>query len=104
MTLPWEHKMRSVGLSDLDMAARALLVQPKACWASEARALIEAAHCADIWRKRTGSAHPSGGTGSLYSQAALGRPNGLVSCDSLYCEALGAVLDALKGWRARDSG
>lgn len=93
--------MRAVGLSDLDVAARALLAWPRRDWAEIARALIEGAHTADIWRKRHGVAHPGGGTGSLYAQASL-RPRVPSSeCSARYCAALGTVLAALEAWRAR---
>ena len=93
--------MRQVGLSDLDMAARVLLTRPRGDWRAVVAGLIEQAHTADIWRKRTGRAHPNGGTGSLYAQAALW-PRGASSvCDPPYCAALSAVLDGLAAWRAR---
>lgn len=95
--------MRKVGLSDLDMAVRALLVMPSATWPVSARALIERAHAADVWRKRTGSAHPGGGTGSLYAQAALGICATSSECSPRYCAALLVVLEALADWRKRDS-
>ena len=40
--------MRSVGLSDLDLAARALLGLPQETWAAAAGQMIEAAHTADL--------------------------------------------------------
>lgn len=94
--------MRAVGLSDLDLAVRAVMMHPPCDWADQAAGLIEQAHAADMWRKRTGTAHPSGGTGSLYAQAALCRPKlASLRCDQTYCDALSEVLAALKAWRSR---
>jgi hypothetical protein len=93
--------MRSVGLSDLDLAARALLVVPQETWITAAGQLIEAAHTADLWRKRRGRAHPSGGTGSLYAQASLCTRVATSPPSARYCAALLAVLQALELWRNR---
>jgi len=92
--------MRSVGLSDLDMATRAIAASQERAF-DAATALIEAAHVADKVRKRTGKAHPNGGTGSLFAQAAL-EPVAL--CDAGhadYLEALAGLLQALQAWRGR---
>jgi len=93
--------MRAVGLSDLDAAARALLAVPKDRWSVTAERLIQEAHIADLWRKRFGTAHPNGGTGSLYAQAALGQAVSSSQCSAQYCSALGVVLCALTRWRNR---
>ena len=93
--------MRAVGLSDLDAATRAVLAVPRADWTSTAKQLIADAHVADIWRKRFGTAHPKGGTGSLYAQAMLGPTAALRPCSASYCAALGAVIQALEAWRGR---
>jgi hypothetical protein len=92
--------MRSVGLSDLDLAARALLAVPQETWITAAGHLIEAAHAADLWRKRHG-AHPSGETGSLYAQASLCPRVATSPSSARYCAALLAVLQALELWRNR---
>lgn len=93
--------MRAVGLSDLDVAARALIALPRRDWGDVAHKLINDAHAADKWRKRHGVAHPAGGTGSLYAQAAL-RPRVATSqCSARYCAALAVVLQALDTWRTR---
>ncbi|MGJ8612512.1 MAG: DUF7742 family protein [Octadecabacter sp.] len=94
--------MRSVGLSDLDQAARALMHLPPPEWDRLARRLIEQAHVADIWRKRHGVAHPDGGTGSLYAQASLLPRVATSRCTAQYCAALEAILRALASWRMRD--
>ncbi|MFB1024943.1 MAG: hypothetical protein QMC33_06310 [Octadecabacter sp.] len=93
--------MRSVGLSDLDLAARALLAVPQETWITAAGHLIEAAHAADLWRKRHGRAHPSGETGSLYAQASLCPRVATSPSSARYCAALLAVLQALELWRNR---
>lgn len=93
--------MRAVGLTDLDMAARALLMVPEARWRDVAADLLAKAHTADLWRKRHGVAHPAGGTGSLYAQAALLPRAASSECSARYCAALGVVLAQLKHWRGR---
>lgn len=93
--------MRSVGLSDLDMAARAVLVLPAEDQARGAEGLIWAAHQADLVRKRSGRSAPCGGTGSLYAQAALGEVSPIRDATPAYCTAMAHVLCALEGWRQR---
>lgn len=95
--------MRSVGLSDLDVATRALLMQPHSDWDGFAGRLIADAQAADMWRKRHGVAHPSGGTGSLYAQATLYPRAASSACCARYCAALGVVLEALAAWRGRSN-
>lgn len=95
--------MRAVGLSDLDLATRALLAVPRDTWSDLAAELIEQAHNADVWRKRTGSAHPGGGTGSLYAQASLLPRTPTSQCSVQYCAALSVVLQALENWRGREA-
>lgn len=93
--------MREIGLSDLDVATRALLTEPEQVWAAIARGLIDEAHAADLWRKRFGSPHPDGGTGSLYAQASLRDRSATSHCTPRYCAALAVVLEALDIWRDR---
>ncbi|HCP80601.1 MAG TPA: hypothetical protein DIT67_03090 [Octadecabacter sp.] len=93
--------MRSVGLTDLDLATRALLAVPRGAWAATAEMLIDEAHIADLWRKRRGSAHPNGGTGSLYAQASLHPRAGIPQSSAQYCAALSTLLRALDAWRNR---
>lgn len=93
--------MRRVGLSDLDAAARALMTKPQSDWPRMARGMIEAAHMADLFRKRTGWPHPSGGTGSLFVQATLAGQSNVAFADPAYVLAMETVLHALKDWRAR---
>lgn len=93
--------MRRVGLSDLDAAARAVMTQPQDEWPQTARTLVEAAHLADCFRKRTGRPHPSGGTGSLFAQAVLVGQCDVGFADAAYVLAMEAVLHALAEWRGR---
>lgn len=93
--------MRRVGLSDLDAAARALMAVPPAVRPAFARALIEAAHCADRVRKRTGQPEPSGATGSLFVQAGLHPQRPAAFACSEYVQSMEAVLQALVAWRGR---
>ena len=94
--------MRAVGLSDLDLAARVVVSVPPDKQLSFVRQLLDDAHASDLWRKRHGTAHPSGGTGSLYSQAALHRVSTEAPVDRAYCASLGAVLQGLEAWRDRN--
>lgn len=93
--------MRRVGLSDLDAAARALMTRPQPDWPRVARGMIEGAHLADLFRKRTGWPHPDGGTGSLFVQAALVGQCNVGFADPAYVLAMETVLHALTDWRAR---
>lgn len=93
--------MRRVGLSDLDVAARTLMQVNPDQRAALAEKLILDAHAADLWRKRHGSAHPAGGTGSLYAQAFLLSRAPSSDCTSEYCSAMTTVLHALRRWRMR---
>ncbi|MCW1952361.1 MAG: hypothetical protein KIH44_013455 [Octadecabacter sp.] len=93
--------MRSVGLSDLDIATRALLAVPRAGWPTIAASLIEDAHTSDLWRKRRGCPHPDGGTGSLYAQASLYPRVATSQSSARYCAAMGVLLHALEAWRSR---
>ncbi|MCF2903549.1 hypothetical protein L0666_00980 [Octadecabacter sp. CECT 8868] len=95
--------MRQVGLTDLDLAARVLLAAPPEAWPDLASTLVEDAHVADLWRKRYATAHPNGGTGSLYAQAALYPRSRIGGCSKPYCMAMAAVLEALQAWRNRVS-
>lgn len=92
--------MRKVGLTDLDLAARAVMRAPyhRVRFAAD---LIEAAHTADKVRKRTGRGHVGGGTGSLYAQAALCPVAPREACQADYLAALSDVLVALSAWRGR---
>lgn len=93
--------MRRIGLSDLDMAARALVhaqpLDPQG-FVSE---LLDDAHMADIARKRLGWVPRVCGTGSLYAQAEVLRPPFRSPNDPEYLSALAVVSEALIAWRTR---
>lgn len=93
--------MRAVGVSDLDLAARAVMAVPRDRQTEFAAGLLEDAHVCDLWRKRFHTAHISGGTGSLYRQASLYKtaPQDRVSWE--YCNAFSIVLQSLEAWRTR---
>ena len=93
--------MRAVGLSDLDLAARAVLSVPPERRAAFIARLLDDAHTSDLWRKRRGVVHPNGGTGSLYVQASLHRLEPVATASPAYCLALGVVLQGLEAWRTR---
>ncbi len=93
--------MRSVGVSDLDLAARAVMAVPPNERVHFIEVLLEDTHVSDLWRKRYGNSHPSGGTGSLFAQASLHPTSTSNRADQTYCEALSLVLKALNAWRAR---
>lgn len=93
--------MRAVGLSDLDLAARAVMSVPPNQQMNFAERLLEEAHLSDLWCKRIGTAHASGGTGSLYMQASVHNTVPLKWSDSAYCGAFCIILQALEAWRER---
>jgi len=94
--------MRAVGVSDLDLAARVVVSVSPDKQLSFVRQLLDDAHASDLWRKRHGTTHPSGGTGSLYAQAALYGATMEVPVDRAYCTSLGVVLQGLEAWRDRN--
>ncbi len=94
--------MRAVGLSDLDLATRAVMAVPQDAQAQFAQELLCDAHACDLWRKQSGGAHPSGGTGSLFAQATLFPTVQVNGADKAYCAAFMVVLQALNAWRTRD--
>jgi hypothetical protein len=61
--------MRSIGLADIEVAARVLMCVPSAQQANVIRQLLSDAHVADKYRKRLRRMHPQFGTGSLMSAA-----------------------------------
>ncbi len=62
--------MRRVQLADLDAAVRALTCCARPVRPAMAANLLERAHIADKYRKRTGKIHPQFGSGTLSSAAA----------------------------------
>jgi len=94
--------MRPVGLSDLDLAARIVMSVPSDKQLSFIAQLLDDAHASDLWRKRHGTTHPSGGTGSLYAQAALYHVTMEEHIDRVYYTSLGVVLQGLEAWYKRN--
>mgnify|MGYP003630823097 CR=1 FL=1 len=88
--------MRAVHLSDLNLAARALLAVPDNGRRELLKYLIQYAHLADKFRKKTGRAHPQFGDGSL---GAICQPAAMAAmpdrCDPRYLECLGIVIEGL---------
>ena len=88
--------MRPIHLADLEAAARALMCCPNAARTALARQLIARADAADIYRKRSRKPHPTFGTGTLMSAAAVlpqaPRPQAL---DSNALDALAKMIAAL---------
>ncbi|WP_372891541.1 hypothetical protein [Rhodosalinus sp.] len=92
--------MRPVHWGDVTAAARALLAAPPGDRARRARAMIEAAHAAHRYMKRTGRAHPRLGNGGLMALARRRRlPPEPPPSDPEFAEGIIAVLTALAAWR-----
>ena len=93
--------MRPVHWGDVTAAARALLGAPPEARRPRARAMIEAAHAAHAYMKRTGRAHPRLGNGALQTVARRRTlPPEPPPSDPVYADCLVAVLAALRDWRA----
>ncbi|WP_394152551.1 hypothetical protein [Loktanella salsilacus] len=90
--------MRPVHLTDLDIAARAILARPAAEWPERAASLVTGARLADRYRKRLARRHPVWGDGTL-AAAALGVAGRDIAppqrCDASYVKALQCILTAL---------
>jgi len=88
--------MRGLAHSDLVMLARRLLGLPEATWEGTVRQMLDRAHTADLYRKRTGRAHPLWGNGTLRDAARrYGSPPAPGFDDRSYCTCFGLVLKAL---------
>lgn len=88
--------MRAVHLSDLNMAARTLICARVPDRAVMLASLLEQAHVADKYRKRTGRAHPQFGNGTL-SDACQQHPRASMPdrCDPQYLGCLAVVINGL---------
>ncbi len=88
--------MRSVHLSDLNLAARTLMVAPDAQRVGMMETLLVRAQTADKYRKKTGRAHARYGNGSL-GAACQDWPKAPMPdrCDPNYLMCLHAVVQAL---------
>ena len=90
--------MRPVHLTDLDLAARAVLAQPAGAQPDAAARLVAGARLADRFRKRLGRRHSVWGDGTV-AAAAMALAGGKLAppqrCDTAYRHALQSVLTAL---------
>jgi len=93
--------VRQVLHADVVAAARVLLSETDEGRAGLLARMLDEAHWADLYRKRTGRAHPIWGDGSLMT-AALRRPAPPEPplSDSRYCGCLVQVLQAIMARRA----
>lgn len=95
--------MRTITQGDVSVAARAIRGLPPDVQRHAISLLLEAAHAADIFRKRFGRAHPLWGNGSLMAAAMVaggGRQDPFAS-DLPHLEAMAAVIEAILDWRRR---
>ena len=95
--------MRTVTHGDVVAAACAAMATSEHDRRAFVLRLLERAHVADIYRKRTGCAHPLWGDGTLMAvarqgQAAFSEP---FLSDSEYLQTIARVIDALLFWRQR---
>ncbi len=88
--------MRALHLSDLNLGARTLLRARETDRAQFIKTLLEQAHTADKYRKRTGRAHPEFGNGTLSdacgAHARLPMPD---RCDPQYLRCLSDVIKGI---------
>ena len=88
--------MRSVHLTDLDLATRVLLAIDVSHRATSASGIAAAARIADRYRKRLRHCHPVWGDGTLAAAAlAWGHPVAPGRCDLAYRRTLGLLLGAI---------
>lgn len=96
--------MRAVHLSDLNLGARTLLCAREKDRPWIMKTLLEQAHTADKYRKRTGKAHPQFGNGTL--SAACGgfaRAPMPDRCDPHYLRCLADVIKGILDLRIVDN-
>lgn len=96
--------MRPVTHGDVVAAATAIRPLPAALRRQEVLRLLERAHAADLFRKRTGRPHPFWGDGSLMGIAlkdGTSRTEPFLS-DPEHLSALAAVIETLLEWRRRE--
>lgn len=94
--------MRQVLLGDVVAAARALMDLPPSERAAAIARMIDQAHCADKFTKRTGRPHKCWGNGSLMA-AAVPKPKTREPflSDPAYIQAMQQCLAALLAWKLR---
>ncbi len=88
--------MRRVLAGDVAAVARVLHALPEQQWRARLTRLLAAAEAADLYRARTGAAHPVWGTGSLAAAThGMEMPSEPGFDDARYCRCWIAVLQAL---------
>ncbi|MGB3313811.1 MAG: hypothetical protein WBB85_05325 [Albidovulum sp.] len=93
--------MRMVTHGDVVTTARAVRHLCPEARRDEILRLLDRAHAADLFRKRTGKLHPFWGNGSLHGaigRAAAAEP---FLSDTGYLEAMAAVIETLLDWKHR---
>lgn len=97
--------MRAITHADLLACARMLWRAAPASRGEVLHTALERAHAADLYRKRTGRAHPFWGNGSLAGFFALHGQLPPEPCLSApgFLEAMAEAMDALLEWRARQT-
>ena len=84
-------------LTDLNIATRVLMAAPVEDHQHMAEKLVQNAHTADKYCKKTGRAHPIWGVGSL-ADACIGQIKAppLTGCDANYLECLSTLVAVLR--------
>ena len=96
--------MRPLTHGDVVAAACATRHLPNESRRAEVLRLLDRAHAADLFRKRTGRAHPVLGDGSLLGavlKVGSGRSEPFLS-DKDHLSALASVIDTVLAWRLRN--
>lgn len=90
--------MRQLCHGDLSGAARALMREPDRAGAMQR--LLQQAHAADQFRKRTGRCHPDWGNGTLAASArTVPLPPEPYLSDTAYLACLAEVIAGIDVWR-----
>jgi len=95
--------MRTITHGDVTAAARAVGPLPPGRRAGVLRCLLEAAHAADIYRKRHGRAHPRWGNGTLMAavQPLVPARDEPFAGERAQLECLAQVIEAILWWKDR---
>lgn len=93
--------MRTVTHGDVVTAARAVRHLSPEAQRGEIMRLLDHAHAADLFRKRTGKPHPFWGNGSLHGAISQIHPAEPFLSDKGYLEAMAAVIETLLDWKRR---
>ncbi|SPH17634.1 hypothetical protein DEA8626_01158 [Defluviimonas aquaemixtae] len=95
--------MRPLTHGDVAVAANAVRSLPSDARCAEVLRFLDRAHAADLFRKRTGRAHPFWGDGSLMGAVLKGSPvraEPFLS-DPEHLSALAVVIETLLDWKHR---